>query len=81
MTEIQQRIEQVLAETIRPWLQAGGGNVRLVSLGSDGVATIALEGTCQSCPATAMSVLTHLEAQLRERVPEVAYVEVARQGE
>jgi Fe-S cluster biogenesis protein NfuA len=81
MTEIQKRIEDVLAETIRPWLQASGGNVRLDSVGTYGVATIALEGTCQSCPATAMSLLMHLEAKLREHVPEVAYIEVARQGD
>lgn len=81
MTEIHMRIEQVLADTIRPWLQASGGNVRLISIGTDGVATIALEGTCHSCPATAMSILMHLETQLRERVPEVAYVEVAPQGD
>ena len=81
MSDVHDRIEQVLAESVRPLLQASGGDVRLLGLDNAGVATIALVGTCRSCPATAMTILMGIEAQLRQRVPEVAYLEIARDGD
>lgn len=81
MSDVRARIEQVLADSVRPLLQADGGDVQLVGIDDAGVATIALVGTCRSCPATAMTILMGIEAQLRQRVPEVAYLEVARDGD
>ncbi|HMP04233.1 MAG TPA: NifU family protein [Gemmatales bacterium] len=77
MNDVRERIEQVLAETVRPLLTSTGGDVHLLELDGDGVARIAFVGTCSACPSTVMTLLMGIEAELRQRVPEVAYLEVA----
>ncbi len=41
----------------------------------DGIAQVRLSGACAGCPATIMTVITGLEAELRKRVPEVEVIE------
>ncbi len=63
------RIAQVQAviETIRPMLDADGGDVRLVSV-EDGEVRVKLVGACRGCYASPMTVQGVLEPKLREEL-------------
>ncbi len=76
-SDLHQRVEKVLDATLRPILQDTGGNVVLLEITSDKVARIGLQGTCRGCPSSVMSIIMGIESELRELVPEIAYLEVA----
>jgi Fe-S cluster biogenesis protein NfuA len=76
MTELERRVARVLEEEVRPALQTTGGDIELVRM--DGpVAIVRLSGTCGGCPSTAMTLVMGIERQVRERVPEVEYLEIS----
>lgn len=61
-------IEQAL-ETVRPYLHADGGDVKLVELTDDLTVKLELMGSCQSCPMSAMTFKAGLEESIRKAVP------------
>ncbi len=75
-TNLEHRIDQVLAATIRPLLIESGGGVELAELTTQGVARLRFSGACRSCPSTMMTLLMGVERELIKQVPEVAYLEV-----
>jgi Fe-S cluster biogenesis protein NfuA len=68
------RIEQAL-DTVRPYLEADGGNVKLVELTDDYIVRLELIGSCQTCPMNAMTFRAGLEEAVRKAVPHVKRVE------
>jgi Fe-S cluster biogenesis protein NfuA len=71
---IKERVAQVLATEIAPALQMNGTDLEVVEV-IDGVARIRFQGACTGCPSTVMSLLMGIEQELRQRVPEVEYIE------
>ncbi len=67
------RSEEVL-KSIRPALQADGGDVELVDV-VGGVVKVRLKGACGGCPMAAMTLKHGIEAALKERIPAVERVE------
>ncbi len=69
--------EQVMKilETIRPSLQADGGDVELVEITEDGVVRVRLQGACGSCPMSTMTLKMGIEKALKNQVPGVKEVE------
>lgn len=63
-------IEQAL-ETVRPYLHADGGDVKFVELTDDMTVVLELQGSCQSCPMSAMTFRAGLEESIRKAVPHV----------
>lgn len=63
-------IEQAL-ESVRPYLHADGGDVKLVELTDDMTVVLELQGSCQSCPMSAMTFRAGLEESIRKAVPTV----------
>lgn len=63
-------------DSIRPALQADGGDVELVGV-EDGVVTVRLTGACGGCPMAALTLKEGIEQRLKELVPEVKSVEAA----
>jgi Fe-S cluster biogenesis protein NfuA len=63
-------IEQAL-ESVRPYLHADGGDVRFVELTDDLTVKLELQGSCQSCPMSAMTFRAGLEESIRKAVPHV----------
>ncbi|SEI43634.1 Fe-S cluster biogenesis protein NfuA, 4Fe-4S-binding domain [Dyadobacter sp. SG02] len=61
-------IEQAL-ETVRPYLHADGGDVKFVELTDDLTVKLELQGSCQSCPMSAMTFRAGLEESIRKAVP------------
>ncbi len=68
-----ERVAKVL-ETIRPGLQADGGDIELVGV-EDGVVKVRLMGACAGCPMSMMTLQMGVERVLKKEVPEVVRVE------
>ncbi len=66
---LKENIERVLEE-IKPYLQADGGGVELVSV-EDGVVKVRFLGGCSACPFRAITLKTGIERYLKEKLPEV----------
>ena len=72
MALTQENVEVVLDE-LRPFLMADGGNVEIVEI--DGpVVKVRLQGACESCPSSTMTLKMGIERKLREMIPEVSEV-------
>ena len=71
--EILQRVEKAL-DSIRPYLEADGGNVRVVGL-NEGVLKLELLGACGSCPMSTMTLKAGVEEAIKKAVPEIDKVE------
>ena len=70
---MKEKVEQALNK-IRPSLQADGGNVELVDVGTDGVVKVRLVGACHGCPMSQMTLKNGIERLLRQEIPEVTSV-------
>jgi len=62
-------------EDVRPMLQADGGDVELVEVTEDGVVRVRLQGACQGCPMSQITVKNGIEQLLKDKVPGVVEVE------
>ncbi len=72
-SDLQNRVQRVL-DTIRPHVQADGGDIELVDI-VDGVVQIRLAGSCVGCMYSMMTLQAGVERMLKEQVPEVKAVE------
>jgi len=68
-----EEVKKVL-ETVRPALQADGGDVELVEVTEDGVVRVRLTGACGHCPMSTMTLKMGIERTLKEQVPGVKEV-------
>ncbi len=71
---LQDRVTTVL-QSVRPYLQADGGDVNLVRVTDDGIVEVHLEGACGSCPMAMMTLRAGIERALMREIPEVKRVE------
>ncbi len=69
------RIEAVLDEQIRPGLKADGGDVELVGIDDDRIVQVRMQGACQGCPSSTMTLTFGIEAALKARIPEIRFLE------
>ena len=74
---VEQRIEAILEEKVRPMLRSHGGEVRLDG-NADGVVSVELLGACSGCPSADLSTRGMIEDILRAEVPEVTSVELTQ---
>jgi Fe-S cluster biogenesis protein NfuA len=73
-----QKIEEAL-NTIRPYLQADGGDVSLVEVTEDNTVKLELKGACKTCSMSMMTMKAGIEETIRRAVPEVKAVEAVNQ--
>ena len=71
--ELKDRVAQVIAEEIGPALDLDGTAIEVVGV-EGGVVQVRL-GACAGCPSTVMTIIMGLEHELRQRIPEVEYLE------
>ena len=71
--KLRERIEQVLAGRVRPYLHGHGGEVEVVSL-EDGVLRVRLLGQCSGCPSAAITTEQLIQEEVCAAVPEVKQV-------
>ncbi|MEE9370019.1 MAG: NifU family protein [Sedimentisphaerales bacterium] len=69
----EEKVKDVI-ESVRPALQAHGGDIELVGTDDDNNVKVRLQGACQGCPGAAMTMKAGIERILKEKVPEVKEV-------
>ncbi len=71
---LRERVEEAL-DSIRPALQADGGDVSLVDVDEEnGIVKVQLLGACAGCPSAQITLVMGVERAIKERVPEVKEV-------
>ena len=71
---MRQKIEDAL-NSIRPYLEADGGNVELLEITEDNVVKVELHGACKTCSMSAMTMKAGIEETIKRAVPEIIRVE------
>ena len=69
------RIESSL-DNIRPYLEADGGNVRVIEITKDYVVRLEFVGNCGTCPMSTMTFKAGVEEAIMKSVPEIRSIEV-----
>uniref|UniRef100_Q3AQ20 NifU protein, putative n=1 Tax=Chlorobium chlorochromatii (strain CaD3) TaxID=340177 RepID=Q3AQ20_CHLCH len=62
-------------ETVRPYLQADGGDCQLVGISKDMVVDVKLLGACGSCPMSTLTLRAGVEQAIKKAIPEIVRVE------
>ncbi len=73
--ELIDRIEAAL-NTIRPYLETDGGNVRVLELTKSNVLKLEFMGNCGSCRMSTMTFKAGVEEAILRSVPEIKSIEV-----
>jgi Fe-S cluster biogenesis protein NfuA/nitrite reductase/ring-hydroxylating ferredoxin subunit len=61
-------------EEVRPYLQSHGGNVELLGV-EGGVARLRLQGSCDGCPSSAMTLKLAIEEAIEKAAPDLEGIE------
>jgi Fe-S cluster biogenesis protein NfuA len=75
LEEITRKIEASL-DTIRPYLKADGGDVKVSHISEDHVVRLEFVGACGNCSMSSMTFKAGVEAAIKRDVPEVRSIEV-----
>ena len=71
---MREKIEEAL-NSIRPYLEADGGNVELLEITEDFVVKVELKGACKSCSMSAMTMKAGIEETIKRAVPQIIRVD------
>jgi len=71
--DVETRVARALEE-VRPYLQSHGGNVELLGI-DGGVARLRLQGSCQGCPSSIMTLKLAIEEAIRKAAPDLEGIE------
>ena len=76
--DLRERVAKVI-EKVRPALEAEGGGIELVDvLPEERVVLVNLTGACHGCPMSTMTIKGYVEQAVRQEVPEIEEVRLAR---
>lgn len=73
--DLETRVRTAL-ETVSPRLGLHGGAVELVSVSDDGAVRIKLEGNCNGCPSSRITLHSTIEEELYTAAPDITSLEV-----
>jgi Fe-S cluster biogenesis protein NfuA len=73
--ELAQKVEASL-DSIRPYLVADGGNVKVSEVTADNIVRLEFVGACGNCRMSTMTFKAGVEAAIRRDVPEIRSIEV-----
>ena len=71
---MREKIEEAL-NSIRPYLEADGGNVELLEITEDFVVKVELKGACKSCSMSTMTMKAGIEETIKRAVPQIIRVD------
>ncbi len=71
---LNERVLKVL-DSIRPGLQADGGDIRFIRIDDENVVYVHLIGACGGCPMSQITLKQGIERLLKMQVPEIKAVE------
>ena len=69
-SELSLSVEKAL-DSIRPYLEADGGNVRLLDISPEMVVKLELLGACASCSMSTMTLKAGVEEAIKKAVPSI----------
>lgn len=75
ITDLTQRIEQAL-NGIRPYLEADGGNVKILEITPENLLKLEFVGNCGNCAMSHMTFKAGVEDAIKRAVPEIKVIEV-----
>jgi Fe-S cluster biogenesis protein NfuA len=70
---LRERVEEAL-NTIRPYLETDGGNVKVVNITDELVVQLELLGNCGNCPMSTMTLKAGVADAIKRAVPEIRSV-------
>jgi Fe-S cluster biogenesis protein NfuA len=70
---LRNKVEEAL-NSIRPYLEADGGNVELIDISVDNVVHVELIGACKTCSMSMMTMKAGIEETIKRSVPEIKSV-------
>jgi len=73
-----EKVDKAL-QTIRPFLEADGGNIELLEVTAEKTARVKLLGACQTCSMSSMTMKAGVEEAIKRAVPEINAVEAVNQ--
>jgi Fe-S cluster biogenesis protein NfuA len=73
--ELIQKIEASL-DSIRPYLLADGGNVKVLEITEDKTVKLEFVGACGSCPMSTMTFKAGVQEAIKKAVPDIKSIEV-----
>ncbi|MEP1033442.1 NifU family protein [Ekhidna sp.] len=73
MSELVEKVEKAL-NNIRPYLEADGGDVKVLEVDKDMNVILELMGNCGSCPMSTMTLKAGVEEAIKREVPEIKSV-------
>jgi Fe-S cluster biogenesis protein NfuA/nitrite reductase/ring-hydroxylating ferredoxin subunit len=72
---VDERVNQAL-ERVRPYLGSHAGGVQFLGIDEAGVAHLKLQGSCDGCPSSTVTVKLAIERAIEEAAPELNGIEV-----
>lgn len=72
--DVDTRVQRAL-DGVRPYLGSHAGGVTYVGVDAEGVAYLRLEGSCDGCPSSAVTVRNAIEEAILAAAPDVVSVE------
>ncbi len=72
-SEIVGKIKRILENEIRPYVAQDGGEITFASY-RDGVVEVFLQGACEGCPSSTVTLRMGIESRLKEEIPEIQSV-------
>lgn len=73
--DVDERIDQAL-ESVRPYMGSHSGGVENLGVDEDGVLHLRLEGNCEGCPSSRVTVQSAIEDAVAKAAPELAGIDV-----
>jgi Fe-S cluster biogenesis protein NfuA len=71
------KVEEVL-NTVRPYLQADGGDVEVVEVSESRDVLLKLIGNCSSCSMSEMTMTAGIEESLRRAIPDLGKIQALK---
>jgi Fe-S cluster biogenesis protein NfuA len=72
--DMEDRVLRAL-DKVRPYLESHGGNVEILGI-SEGAVRLKLQGSCNGCSSSAMTLKTAIEESIYESAPDIVSLEV-----
>lgn len=69
---------ELALQTIRPYLEADGGDVSLVEIVGGNTAMVELKGACSTCSMSKMTMKAGIEETIKKAVPEITIVKAVQ---
>jgi Fe-S cluster biogenesis protein NfuA len=71
--DLETRVKNAL-ESARPYLVSHGGNVELMRISEDGAVHLQMQGSCHSCPSSAITLKNTIEQAIFDKAPDVTAI-------